>query len=97
MPLAAASSALRIVWLWFSCGVLMHHVIPRVNIPFARFDKKRHGAGRRMPALLPHRMRDEKARAFKLTPAHNWVASRSSAGGSVHPADAMTPANLQGR
>ncbi len=45
----------------------------RKTIPFARFDKKRTAQG--VECLRSYRTEwDEKARAFKLTPAHNWAS-----------------------
>ena len=45
----------------------------RRTIPFACFDAKRCAQG--LEALRAYRTEwDEKARAFKLTPAHNWAS-----------------------
>ena len=45
----------------------------RKTIPFARFDAKRCAQG--LKALRAYRTEwDEKTRAFKLTPAHNWAS-----------------------
>ena len=45
----------------------------RKTIPLARFDKKRTAQG--VECLRSYRTEwDEKARAFKLTPAHNWAS-----------------------
>ena len=45
----------------------------RKTIPFARFDKERCKQG--LECLRSYRTEwDEKARAFKLTPAHNWAS-----------------------
>jgi hypothetical protein len=50
----------------------------RKTIPFARFDKKRTAQG--VECLRSYRTEwDEKARAFKLTPAHNWALHGSDA------------------
>jgi len=45
----------------------------RKTIPFAAFEKKRKAQG--LECLRSYRTEwDEKARAFKLTPAHNWAS-----------------------
>ena len=50
----------------------------RRTIPFARFDAKRCAQG--LEALRAYRTEwDEKARAFKLTPAHNWASHGADA------------------
>jgi len=50
----------------------------RKTIPFARFDKKRTAQG--LEALRAYRTEwDEKARAFKLTPEHNWASHGADA------------------
>ncbi len=50
----------------------------RKTIPFARFDKKRTAQG--VECLRSYRTEwDEKARAFKLTPAHNWASHGADA------------------
>jgi hypothetical protein len=50
----------------------------RKTIPFARFDAKRCGQG--LEALRSYRTEwDEKARAFKKTPDHNWASHGADA------------------
>jgi hypothetical protein len=50
----------------------------RRTIPFARFDKTRCAQG--LQALRSYRVEwDEKARAFKKTPAHNWASHGADA------------------
>ena len=50
----------------------------RKTIPFARFDAKRCAPG--LEALLSYRVEwDEKARAFKKTPEHNWASHGADA------------------
>jgi phage terminase large subunit len=50
----------------------------RKTIPFARFDAKRCAQG--LEALRSYRTEwDEKARAFKKTPEHNWASHGSDA------------------
>ena len=45
----------------------------RKTIPFARFDKTRTAQG--LESLRSYRTEwDEKARAFKKTPEHNWAS-----------------------
>jgi phage terminase large subunit len=49
----------------------------RKTIPFARFDKTRCNQG--LEALRSYRVEwDEKARAFKKTPEHNWASHAPS-------------------
>ena len=50
----------------------------RKTIPFARFDKARTAQG--LESLLSYRTEwDEKARAFKKTPEHNWASHGADA------------------
>ena len=50
----------------------------RKTIPFARFDAKRCAQG--LEALRSYRTEwDEKARAFKKTPEHNWASHGADA------------------
>ena len=50
----------------------------RKTIPFARFDAKRCAQG--LESLRSYRTeRDEKARAFKKTPEHNWASHGADA------------------
>jgi hypothetical protein len=58
----------------------------RKTIPFARFDKARTNQG--LECLLSCRTEwDEKARAFKKTPDHNWAS---------HGADGWASSRLRG-
>ena len=64
---------------------LEHGALPGVNarrktIPFARFDAKRCAQG--LEARRSYRTEwDEKARAFKKTPEHNWAPMAQMLGG----------------